>query len=249
MKIPAKVMKFRSELASDIDKVFEWLKDADITIIGDVSSIISALKSSNAKTIPNESTKESYWGYELDNFVLKLTNRPRNTLPKKAKALEIIFDNHIVSDHEDLDSIKDPFKYLIFNMVILGRDKNKKQYINSWHLDRHLGGETKEAHAIYHMHYGGAKLNGRSLGDSLLLDAPRLVHYPMDFILGIDFILSNFFPSEWDYLLNKTEYPMVIQKYQKYFLKPYSFALASHWNKNFGMPVEWASNDVCPTLI
>lgn len=248
MKIPAKIMKFRTELASDIDKVYEWLKDSGIIIIGDVTSIINTLKNNTAKTMPESETKESFWGYELDNFVIKITNRPRNSLPKRAKSLEIIFDNHIVADYENLDTIKDPFKYLTFNMVVLGRDRNK-QYINSWHLDRHIGGVTKEAHPIYHMHYGGAKLKGRNLGDSLLLDAPRLVHYPMEFILGIDFILSNFFPKEWEYLLSETDYPITIKKYQKYFLMPYSYSFTSHWNNNLGKKVEWSSKDICPTLI
>lgn len=248
MDIPVDVMKFRTALASDLEKIYMWLFKMDLNVIGDFSKVCAFLKNNiRAKTHPDKETRPTFWGYELDNFIIKFNKNPRNIGPTNALSLELLFEIHVVADYDNLHCIKDPFEYLTFNIVIIGRN-GSKEYINSWHLDRHLGGDTDEAHPIYHMHYGGAKLNDYDLGDSLLLDAPRLVHYPMDFVLGIDFVLSNFFPHEWNKLLRETDYPSIIEKYQKYFMKPFSYALTSHWNKNLGMDIEWSADNVCPTL-
>lgn len=248
MTVPTSVMKFRSDLASDLDSIYEWLVRVDLNVIGDFSSITGMLRNRHARQHPDLATKATFWGYELSNLIIQFNKNPRNIQPDSAVSLELLFDINVVSDFDNLGAIKDPFNYLTFNIVVIGKNK-EREYINSWHLDRHLGGDTDEAHPIYHMHYGGAKLNGRNLGDSLLLDAPRLAHYPMEFIIGIDFILSNFFPDEWARLLEETNYPNIIKKYQNYFLKPFSYAFTSHWNRNLGIDVEWDSKNVCPTLM
>ncbi|MFW3345394.1 hypothetical protein ACN9K5_04215 [Aliarcobacter butzleri] len=248
MKVPVNVMKFRTELASSLDKLYELLFDVGLNLIGDFSVITSMLRNGRAKAHPEKATEATFWGYELDNFVIDFTKNPRNVAPDEAVTLKLLFEVHVISDFTDLNFIQDPFNYLTFNVVILGKN-GEKEYINAWHLDRHLGGDTDEAHPIYHMHYGGAKMNTRNLGETLLLDAPRLVHYPMEFILGIDFILSNFFPEEWNLLIEETEYPIILKRYQNYFLKPYFYALTSHWNKNLGIEINWQAKNVCPTLI
>lgn len=42
------------------------------------------------------------------------------------------------------------------------------------------------------MTFGGQIMENVNLGDVLLLPAPRISYPPMDIVLGIDFILSNF---------------------------------------------------------
>lgn len=248
MEVPANVMKFRSDLASELERIYDLLFGVGLNLIGDFSSITGMLRNRKAKVHPEKQTKSTFWGYELNNFVIEFTINPRNVTPNEIVNLKLLFEVHVVSDFNDLNFIKDPFNHLTFNVIILGRN-GEKEYINAWHLDRHLGGHTDDAHPIYHMHYGGAKMNSRDLGETLLLDAPRLVHYPMEFILGIDFILSNFFPSEWNLLLKKGEYTLILKKYQNYFLKPYFYALTYNWNKNLGTQIDWEAKDVCPTLI
>lgn len=253
MNVNKKSMVFRTNLAADLESLHKLLLGTKIELISNFDSVIKKLKTQEAIPHPepqNVKTLPTFWGYSLEDFCMTLTQIPRNTQPLNISTIKIFFNMRVVSDYANLDLIEDPFNYLTFNIVIIGKENNnKEEYINAWHLDRHLGGqENNEAHPIYHMHYGGAKLNGHNLGNTLLLGAPRLVHYPMELVLGIDFILSNFFPNEWKKLIDTTNYPALLRKYQSYFLKPFSLAFSSHWLcKN---PTnQWSAHQVCPTLI
>ncbi|MGD9716048.1 MAG: hypothetical protein AB7U26_03100 [Sulfuricurvum sp.] len=253
MKIPAHVMAFRKDVANDIRSLQDMLNatHSGLWISGSFQPIIAALKEERAKDHPEEAaTKSSYWGYKLENYRISFNKNPRHIHPETIQDLTLLFEVHVVADHEDLSSVKDPFKYLAFNVVIEGRS-GEKSYINAFHLDRHLGGVTDEAHPIYHIHFGGDKLNKktRDFGEAIFLDAPRLMHYPMELILGIDFVLANFFPEAWDTLKKQGPYITLLKKYQNFFWKPFAYALASHWNDYDSTRKEWQSQKVLPNLV
>lgn len=251
MDIPNNVLSFRKSLANDIQQLRDLLYGAGLSIQGDLSQVINELKSSRAKVHPEgDDTVATFWGYELKNFRILFENNPRHIYPEEVSNLSLIFEVHVVADHNDLEEIQDPFKYLTFNILVEG-DNGEKSYINAMHLDRHLGGDTQEAHPIYHFHFGGDRLNKkeRKFGDALFLDAPRLMHYPMDFILGMDFILSNYFPEAWQTLKKDGKYIGLLEKYQAYFWKPFVYAIANHWKDYNPAVVSWKAHDVLPTLM
>ena len=58
-----------------------------------------------------------------------------------------------------------------------------------------------------------------NLGDLMILDSPRISYHPMDLILGVDFLLSNFLPENWNNLTSTVdEYNTLVEKYQNLFL-------------------------------
>jgi hypothetical protein len=69
-----------------------------------------------------------------------------------------------------------------------------------------------------------------NLGNVLLLDPPRLLHPPLDAILAVDFVLSNFMGAKWKQLRADEHYETMITHAQELFWKPYVKSLfAAGW--------------------
>ncbi|MEH0788923.1 hypothetical protein [Vibrio alginolyticus] len=103
----------------------------------------------------------------------------------------------------------------------------------AWHLDFHNTPEpTRFMHPIYHFHHGGKKLDDlKSYGNVILLDAPRVMHHPLDIFLAIDFVISNFIAaSKWHELRADTRYKKIIEIAQKNWWKPYYEELGNYWD-------------------
>ena len=159
--------------------------------------------------------------------------------------------------------MNDPFVWLEFNIIIEGsrfEDGKHQQLLTSYHLDRHiLNKEDRESeypHPLYHFQFGGRKLSEQNseiyTGDLLVLDSPRIAHYPMEAILGIDFILSNFFPETRTKIKNESpEYLNLIEEYQRMILKPYIQTHASYWKYEKELLIlndVWNPKMICPQL-
>ena len=72
-----------------------------------------------------------------------------------------------------------------------------------------------------------------NLGNVLLLPTPRISHPPMDIVLGIDFVLSNFVKAEiYKKIQSNSQYKAAVRKAQEKLWKPYMLSLAHHWCKN-----------------
>lgn len=250
MDIPLDVNKFRIDRANEIKTLVNLLEKTGIRMSGGLFPAIKQLENKRAQIIPhNNDVKDTYWGYNLKNFFLEFDSLPRH-LESNIKDLRLLFEIHLVADYNDFFKLIDPFKHLAFEVVLYGDYHN---YITAFHLDRHLesANEPDAAHPIYHIHFGGDKLekDKRKFGQALLLDTPRLMHYPMEIILGIDFILSNYFPTVWKELKKNGDYNTLMKKYQEYIWKPYSHAIAKHWTNYSPSEINWSSKNICPTLV
>lgn len=264
MAIPAATMKTRKKLATDLrklsDVLYRYLPSAEIDSL---ESAISQLRDESfIPQIPDKASNNNLWGYNLNRIIFKFESIPRHTIPCNCKDLKIVLDLKAVGDSNDPNKLNDPLKWLEFNIVIeatkFSADKNKQVKI-SYHLDRHIiGGEGNDSefpHPIYHFQFGGRKLTEEKeidTGDLLVLDSPRIGHYPMEAILGIDFILSNFFPKTWKEIRTESsEYNNLIEEYQEQFIKPYIHTHSSHWKytyESIDNTAIWNPVMICPQL-
>ncbi|QFI37580.1 hypothetical protein FR932_06865 [Moritella marina ATCC 15381] len=109
----------------------------------------------------------------------------------------------------------------------------------AWHLDFHnqpeKDGDPEYIHPNYHFHHGGKKLSElNDCGQIILLDAPRVMHHPLDLFLSVDFVVSNFCKKEvWKKLRANTTYTNYIKMAQDQWWKLYYQDLANYWN-HFG---------------
>jgi hypothetical protein len=265
MAIPAKTLKNRKKLASDLRKLSEvlyrYLPTAEISSI---ERAISQLKDENyIPQIPEKSSNSNLWGYNLNSIIFKFDTIPRHTIPINCKDLKIIFDLTAIGDNSDAAKLNDPLQWLEFNIVVEATkfaSDTKKQVRVSYHLDRHIiGGDEDNSefpHPIYHFQFGGRNLaieKEIDTGDLLVLDSPRISHYPMEAILGIDFILSNFFPKIWKQIKTESsEYNNLIEDYQEQFIKPYIHTHSSYWkyaHESINYTAFWNPKMICPQLI
>lgn len=199
--------------------------------------------------------------YKLSPFKIDIKHDEK--FPKRlshknsARNLELFFDLEIECDTTNFRSNKDPFTKYSFNVVIKGKNKNNanSKLIYAIHFDKHNFIEQKEgespnqAHPAYHFQFGGNKLEDEEKLDSgraLFLDAPRIMHHPMELILSIDFILSNFFPAIWNKIKHLPTYKKILKKYQKDFILPYFKSVVEHFEGN---PTAWNSQEIYPQLV
>ncbi|PRY09814.1 hypothetical protein CLV24_11718 [Pontibacter ummariensis] len=198
------------------------------------------------------------WGYTLNTvmFTMGQANQPREIKPSDSSVDTIAINAVVIGNYTEDAVVTDPLSYLEFNIITSGKDANKKKMVSSWHLDRDLGNSinTNEMHPLYHFQYGGRNLHLPSgnfeYGSHLVLGTPRIMHFPLDAILGVDFVLSNFFGRKREGLCKMPTYTSPVVEAQKHLWRPYAYALANHWSASFNPnSCSWQSNTVCPQYL
>lgn len=170
------------------------------------------------------------WAYQIAALQLQV-EAPQNTHPKQdGKVLNITMDLDI-SGYCD-EELEHCFKSLVLELKIENEDRTN---MCSWHFDRHIfdkGDVATDAHPLYHFQHGGNQMHelSESLGRVLLLPAPRVASPPMEAVLCIDFVLSNFAGNEWKILRDDRTYEKLLQEAQLRLWKPYVERLTSWWS-------------------
>jgi len=262
MAINQRAKAFRIDRASELDQFARVLLKSGIC---DPSQVFEAAKQlRNFDYVPkieqDDPVNYDFWGYDIGDIVFYFENLPKHTHPENATNLSLTLSVRVIADYNEFQAICDPYRHLEFNIVVKGGYFNKEtkqshELITSYHLDRHLfkegDNDPEDCHPIYHLQFGGRKLDKkyRDFGNALILDAPRIVHYPMDIILGVDFVLSNFFSSAWRTLRQDGEYVNLVRDYQSYFWKSYAHSNASHWKPFAQQNVNWDPISIWPQLL
>lgn len=179
------------------------------------------------------------YSFSTLNFVINKKLLPSHSIPKEFEYIEVILSiNDEIRINRALDNpIQDPINKLDKFNIILYSDGRK--YTSSWHLDRHSPdeqeGTTSNLHPIYHLTFGGyhmenfLKEGSDEFGRSLILRTPRIMHPPMELILGIDFVFNHFIPKNELELLSDLGYLDSLRRLKKYFWLPYSLAIAKNY--------------------
>ncbi len=186
----------------------------------------------------------------LESLKLHIEPAPRNTRPK-VNSIDIVLDVSVPL--VNTDKLELPVSNYAFNMVIKGLNQDGSSVMSSWHLDYDDSDSAEYIHPHFHLTYGGKTMEQVSLGNMLLLPAPRLAYPPMDIILGIDFALSNFVKKEvYENIRQESQYRAAVINAQKTYWKPYMLSLAHFWcNNTCGKNQVWLnkSKDMNPSLL
>ncbi|HEX8349012.1 MAG TPA: hypothetical protein VF598_03555 [Hymenobacter sp.] len=179
--------------------------------------------------------------------------RPRAVTANKYKVvLSVEASGRLPLANED----DDPIQHLAVNVVVTEMPGSQPESIFcAWHLDSHPpppkrkegetskkdeeeSGKDKEssfAHPRYHWQYGGKKVwesnNEDFFGSHLLLESPRLPHPPLDVVLAIDFVFSNYYGKQWRKLRDETEYQRIVKEAQERYWRPYFNAIQMNWSR------------------
>lgn len=217
----------RRRLSKDLLALYQVLKDKRTDVIPDPSSLSSAANQ------VNRDTKSDRWSYEVAGFLLRV-KMPQNSLPSNCgEWLDVTIDLDIGGVCKT-DGVAEIDK-LVLNLKI---ETASKGNICSWHFDKHIAdaGSTHnvptEAHPLYHFQHGGHAMKplADQLGGMLLLPAPRLAFPPMNAILSLDFVLSNFSGHCWQQLRDEPAYIRLLKDSQLIYWRPYVEKIASWWS-------------------
>lgn len=221
-----KPASFRNGLSSDLLLFVDVLKKntVGVCINPDV------LKDTARMCKTNIPYGNGSWGYEVDRLLFRIKS-PQKTHPSPNSGylnLRLGFKINGMCDG-DLSQL---IKLLELNIVV---ENDEGTHLSSWHFDRHIVNEgdnsPEDAHPLYHFQYGGRNFSEikEELGRVLLLPSPRIGHPPMDIILAVDFVLSNFCGIVWRGLRDNNEYKSKVVSAQERYWRPYMESIFSWW--------------------
>lgn len=247
-----KYMHFRNERAGELRQMADLLdKQIGNVLTSPIYTAISELR--NSERIPklkNGDTDENIWGYDIENFTLPLDTL-KHVVPNNIEKGEIILNIRLRGAIEDWNTYNDPFVELSFRVMIKGIGEHSTYHFG-FHIDKHNGEDSEEPHPIYHLQYdfNPTKSTNPNLGDLFYIDTPRIMHKPMDFILGVGFLTSNFFPTGFQILCEKREFIKLNTTYQQSVWRPYFHTLANKWKPFSENNIIWNPiNEICPIFI
>lgn len=247
-----KIEQFRESRASELDiaaKRLESIFGSDINTTP-IYNAIDSLKT-KAPTLKNGTTNANFWGYSIEDLRLPV-DTTKHLKPKivDGKKVELILNMNLAADFSKWESQEDPLLELRFHVVVRGVSE-KGEHFFCFHIDRHDPSiKTDEPHPIYHLQFFNNPHNDSEFdyGSTFHLDTPRILHYPVDFILGIGFITSNFFPFAFDSLMDDGYFPSLYTKYQVSFLKPFFHSISRHWEFD-STQSSFDRFKICPSFI
>lgn len=238
---------FKNSMAGDLRAVAEVLFQANL--IRDTSPLLSA-----AGRCTRPDPEGNYWWYECTGLILVVDDRHlgeyRDTIPGKLREIEIELNVRAGGRCWERYSCDDPFDTLEVDCKIEARAQGGP-FVCAWHLDRSQG-DTHEAsqhfvHPCYHFQFGGRRLPKElGYGRLLFIEPPRLAHPPLDAILAVDFVLTNYFPDTWRELRSNQRYARVVERAQHWCWRPYANVTASRWTTE---DPSWTAETIWPQLI
>lgn len=221
-------------------------KTLSIDIFDFAELLISNNIIQDAKSLYDASSKlqcsqdDAKWNYECGSLKFSVNGCIAGSIPQKVNFIDIVFNvslNGIFQN--DLNRVSNPLMDLSFDIELEGfrdLDDEIEIFYASWHLDKNIKSTNYTyVHPEYHLTCGGNKLESKGVdnfGSSLILPSPRISYPPMDVILGIDFILQNYFTySKISKLLNDSRYKEIVSNMQLWLWKPYYLSLSSAWDQ------------------
>lgn len=194
--------------------------------------------------------RDGRWSYDIHNLTFN-ASPPRNVYPSSASNFKIDLSLRLAGSFDS--DAADQFNLMEINVEKYALGDTGDQLKSAWHIDRHIINPnnddpyiTDDIHPLYHFQFGGAKMksNSENLGSTFLVDPPRLMHPPMDGILAIDFILSNYEGIIWKELREDGQYVNLVDARLTELWKPYFTSIANSWQN----PREALSSFLCPTV-
>jgi hypothetical protein len=252
MEVPKRIMHFREERAIQLDQMAQLLEGCLGNVnTGPIYKASGQLRDDdNIPLLKGGIINNTVWGYDIEDFEIPLDTL-KHVKPLSIYKGSVILNLKIRGSVDAWNDMNDPFLELNFNVDIKGI--GDKVYHFGFHIDRHdLTTATAEPHPIYHIQYNVNPTNSKDFdyGSIMYIDTPRLLHYPLDFILGIGFLTSNFFPDAFSLLKEDRVFTKLNNQYQERIWKPYFHTLANHWKPFEQADIKWNPiSHLFPTLV
>lgn len=250
MIVRKEILHFRNERARELQMLGMALeRNIQSGVSSAVERAVSQLRDPNfILPFKDGSVDSETWGYEIEDFDLNIPDT-RHIAPDGVGNLKLSLALKMIANCCDWDNMNDPLRELSFRVTIKGLAD--KDYYSGFHIDRHDFQQQGEIHPVYHFQHmvKPLEVNEFSYGNVLSIDTPRIMHYPLEFVLGIGYLTSNFFPDAYEILLNDGHFVNLYREYQSRLWKPYAHTLAHFWKPYSENDITWNVLEVCPFLV
>lgn len=234
---------FRIDRARELRQIASILERTLVCVdVSAINSVIEHCKSNCPSGVDS-------WGYDISKLIFRIDNQ-KHTQPKDILGLDLELSVSLTGTCHNEDYDVDSIRSLAVDFVISGKRASGGSCYCSWHHDRHIDGDEDPqfAHPHYHFQHGGNKMWGDvDFGEALVFESPRIAHPPLDGILAIDYVVSNFCGNKWRKLLEDGEYVNLVENAQKRLWRPYAISTASKWCPDLSK--SWLPQNLWPQLI
>jgi hypothetical protein len=216
------------------------------------------LKSAAALCVIRDLKKgEEFWGYDFEGleFTKFDDESYRHSRPENSIINSLELSMKLSGPCLDNNAPENPFTELNGDIVVSGLTANAEKILTcAWHLDKHIRDEKSAeptlAHPEYHFQHGGKNIRLlRDYGVHQILESPRIAHPPLDAILFVDFILSNYCGIEWRKLrIEDPTYKDLVVAAQERYWAPYALA-TSVVSKTITSTSPWPAKEIWPQLL
>lgn len=204
--------------------------------VSELNDVMGAIKKtgylySNGSDYKNDMVDDDTYYCSLTNckFFFK-GNLPDNTKPTGLKDLEVLFNITFQYNDQGKNPIEKfgeghrQYRFELFFKNLSGEGS----HISSWHLDYEPEETDRNIHPLFHLTFGGTKMKeieknvAADYGHLLLMSVPRWNYFPMDAVLGIDLIFSNFLDRREYVKLYTGKYKQAVENSKIRLWQPYS---------------------------
>ncbi len=195
------------------------------------------------------------WKFEMKNLQFDLDpgaiRAQRNAKPADLATVTLTLTVKLEGRCIGVDLPNDPFARLSVECLETGHRRGvAAAHYSAWHLERDDPARSGAdlAHPAYHFQYGGQQIPRLvEPGNHLLLGSPRVAHPPLDGVLAVDFVISNYLPRRWSELRrNNPGYKELVGDAQRRCWRPYAFASTARWSAD---DAGWDGSEVWPQVI
>lgn len=176
---------------------------------------------------------ETEWVCRITNLIIPLGD-VRNIEPNGIEAKICINCTFKTTVSAWNNANCDPFSSYSFRVKVYG-DHHGIKYSWGMHIDKESSTDVEEWHPLYHLHCFESSpddstilIHNEKKKGTFKLNVPRLVHYPLDMMLGIGFCLVNFYKKDAfsTFCNSGSHFIRLYKKSQDRILKPYFESLA-----------------------
>ncbi len=232
-------MKFYNELLKDF---LDLLKELNTSYIQEYNKLLFQNLDILFDTIKDSSISKDTICYSVAPLQILLPESLSHTIPNDVNAMTLLLSLRNIKIINSKNKIINPIDRLeSFNIVIQGENDEGGEFISAWHLDkREESNSYNFSEPIFHFTFGGYKMENKhkdsnwDYGQLLLMRTPRIMHPPLDIILGIDFVLNQYVSKEYSTLfISNKRYIDIVSQIKDLIWKPYAVAFAKKMHNDF----------------
>lgn len=225
--------------AASLEKAVGFLKTSlgDVPWLHDLSEAASSIR---------ENCKGDDWAINIVDMDMPIEN-PKHLKPRALEGkLKVFVSISMEGSGKDWKEGKDCIKSLRFKVEVLekNQDEEQKYYQTGFHIDKlDEKDDSTEMHPLYHVHF----LNDSMIAgiEVLGMDVPRLMHHPVDVILGVLLVYANYNKSGYVKMLKDGNFMGLCRTSAEHILKPYYQGLSNILSGGF---VTAYDKSLCPYL-